>query len=197
MDTQGKFFLRELKQAVLCNPCLCWFDHRKLTVLHTNFSAPGFGYVVCQPGDNEVSLSMTEKYILGIGFGFMTKSGGGILHPVDFGCRRTRGNETWLHSFLGKGFAGDWAINRVRHMCFGRWFVWVNDCYAVKFILSYDGFESCNPWSSDMPDVLGCGYCLPREWLFGGRGLLVTSECRSLLRPHLPWVPTACFIILL
>ena len=41
--------------------------------------------------------------------------------------------------YLGEGFADDWAINRVRHMCYGRRFVWVTDCYAIKFLLLYDG----------------------------------------------------------
>ena len=36
----------ELKNSVLCNPCLCRFDHRKLTMLRTDFSALGFGYGV-------------------------------------------------------------------------------------------------------------------------------------------------------
>jgi hypothetical protein len=30
-------------------------------------------------------------------------------------------------------------MNKVRHICFRRRFVWVTDCYAVKFILTYDG----------------------------------------------------------
>ena len=30
-------------------------------------------------------------------------------------------------------------MNKVRHMCYSKCFVWVTDCYAVKFILSYDG----------------------------------------------------------
>jgi hypothetical protein len=30
-------------------------------------------------------------------------------------------------------------MNKVRHMCYGCRFVWVTDCYAVKFILLYDG----------------------------------------------------------
>ncbi len=129
----------ELKNSVLCNPCLRWFDHCKLTVLRTDFSALGFGYVVCQPGNDECSLAKTSQYMSSNRFGFTTKDGGGILHPVAFGSRRMRGNEKQLHSYLREGFAGDWAINKVRHMCFGRQFVWVIDCYAVKFILSYDG----------------------------------------------------------
>jgi hypothetical protein len=58
---------------------------------------------------------------------------------VAFGSRRTRGNEKRLHSYLGKGFVGDWAMNKVHQMCFGCHFVWVTNCYAVKFILTYDG----------------------------------------------------------
>jgi hypothetical protein len=122
---------RELKTSVLCNPCLCRFNHHKLTMLCTDFSALEFGYVVCQPGDDDCSLAMTAQYMSGNGFGFMTKDGGGILHPVAFGSRRTRGNEKRLHSYLGEGFAGDWAINKVCHMCFGCQFVWVTNCYAV------------------------------------------------------------------
>jgi len=74
----------------------------------------------------------------GDGFNFMTKTLSAVLHPVAFGCRRTHGNETKLHSHLGEGFAGDWAINKNCHMCFGQQFTWVTDCYAIKFILSYD-----------------------------------------------------------
>jgi len=132
----------DLKKSVLSDPCLCQFDHRKSTVLRTDFSCLGFGYVVCQPDDDDFSLEMTTQYMSGNGFGFMTKSGNqGTLHPVAFGSRRTQGNEKRLQSYLGEGFAGDWAINKVRHMCFGCRFVWVTDCYAyaVKFILSYDG----------------------------------------------------------
>ncbi len=36
-----------LKQSILCNPCLRRFDHCKLTVLCTDCSVQGFGYVVC------------------------------------------------------------------------------------------------------------------------------------------------------
>jgi hypothetical protein len=104
-----------------------------------DFSALGFGYVICQPGDDDCSLAKTTQYMSGNGFGFTTKDGSGILHPDAFGSCRMRGNEKRLHSYLGEGFAGDWAINKVYHMCLGRQFVWVTDCYAVKFILSYDG----------------------------------------------------------
>jgi hypothetical protein len=72
-------------------------------------------------------------------FLFMTKDSTATLWPVAFGGRKCRGNEVRLHSHLGEGFAGDWAINKCRHMLFGQRFVWVTDCYAICFILSYDG----------------------------------------------------------
>ena len=77
-------------------------------------------------------------YCSGSDFNFMTKDSSAIVRPVAFGSRQCRGNEIRLHSHLGKCFAGDWAINKNRHMLFGQHFVWVTDCYAAHFILSYD-----------------------------------------------------------
>jgi hypothetical protein len=37
----------DLRGSILCNPCLRWFDPRKLTILRTDFLSKGFGYVVC------------------------------------------------------------------------------------------------------------------------------------------------------
>ena len=61
------------------------------------------------------------------------------MRPVAFGRRCRIGNEVRLHSHLGKGFAGDWAINKNCHMLFGTLFVWVTDCYAIRYILLYNG----------------------------------------------------------
>jgi len=69
----------------------------------------------------------------------MTKGSKAILHPVCFGTRCTRGNEVRLHSHLGEAFSGDYAINKCRSYVFGQCFVWVADCYAIIFILSYEG----------------------------------------------------------
>jgi hypothetical protein len=69
----------------------------------------------------------------------MTKEAKGVLHPVAFGGRCCRGNEIRLHSHLGKGFAGNCAINKNCHMLFGTQFVWVTDGYSIHFILSYNG----------------------------------------------------------
>ncbi len=104
-----------------------------------DFSAKGFCYVVCQADDNNTSLALASQFMSGNGFHFLTKTNGDALYPVAFGSRRCRGNERFLHSYLDEGITADWAMNKVRHMYYGRRFVWVTDCYAVKFILSYDG----------------------------------------------------------
>ncbi len=130
---------KEMRQAILSDPCLQRYDHCKLLVLHTDFSKDGFRFVACQPANNEVSLTAMNRCMRGKGFDFMTKMSLAVLHPVAFGCRHTRGNKKKLHSHLWEGFAGDWAINKNRHMCFGQQFTWVTDCYAIKFIMLYDG----------------------------------------------------------
>jgi hypothetical protein len=128
-----------MRKAVLKDPCLCRYDHWKLLVLCTNFYTEGFGYVACQPADNDASMQAMHQCMHDGSFDFMGKDSTALLHPVAFGCCRMRGNEKHLHSHLGKAFAGDIATNKCRHMCFGQQFVWVTDCYELKFILLYDG----------------------------------------------------------
>ncbi len=132
----------DLKDAILSNPCIQRFNYRKLIVLRTDFSSHGFGYILLQPGNNEASVQAAQDYRDGKGFSFMEKGSKAILRPICFGAQRTRGNEVRLHSHLGEGFSGDYAINKCRQYVFGQCFVWVTDCYAIKFFLSY---ECSNP----------------------------------------------------
>jgi hypothetical protein len=104
--------------------------------------ARGFGFVLLQPGNNEALVQAAQDYHDGKGFSFMTKGSKAILRPVCFGARQTCGNEVRLHSHLGEGFSGDYDINKCRQYVFGQRFVWVTDCYAIKFFLSY---ECSNP----------------------------------------------------
>jgi hypothetical protein len=140
--TAAQDSFNDIKQAILSDPCLKRFDHNRLIVLRSDFSSKGFGYVICQPGNNNASTTAMNAYCSGSDFSFMTKDSTAVLHPVAFGARRCRGNEVRLHSHLGEGFFGEWAMNKCRHMLFGQRFVWTTDCYAIKFILSYD---SANP----------------------------------------------------
>jgi hypothetical protein len=104
-----------------------------------DFSSQGFGCVVCQPGNNDASTAVMDAYQRGSDFNLLATSSAAVLHLVAFGARRSCGNKVHFHSHLGEGFAGDWAINKCRHMLFGQRFVWATDCYMIKFILSYDG----------------------------------------------------------
>jgi hypothetical protein len=74
----------------------------------------------------------------GNGFQFLTKTDNGVHYPVAFGRHLLCGNKCYLHLYLGEAFCGDFAMNEFHHMCYGRCFVWVTDCYAMKFILSYN-----------------------------------------------------------
>ena len=62
-----------------------------------------------------------------------------LLRTTGFGLRKTRGRESSLHSHLGEGFCLNWSINRNRAKLWGVRFTAITDCYALKFILSYDG----------------------------------------------------------
>ena len=83
----------------------------------------------------------------------MTKGSTATLQPICFGARKTRGNEVRLHSHLGKGFSGDWAINKCCQYVLGQRFVWVTEFYAIKFILSCEGG---NPASLRLQMCLMC-----------------------------------------
>jgi hypothetical protein len=61
----------EMRQAILSDPVLCCYDHRKLLVLCTDFSTDGFGYVACQPANNDVSLQAMHEQMQGSDFNFM------------------------------------------------------------------------------------------------------------------------------
>jgi hypothetical protein len=134
---QGSF--DDVRDAILSDPCLLRYNCARLVILRSDFSSLGFGYVVCQPATDEASEAAMKAYRAGSDFSFMTKESSAMVRSVAFGGRRCRGNEIRLHSHLGECFAGDWAINKNRRMLFGQRFVWVTDCYAARFILSYDG----------------------------------------------------------
>ncbi len=106
-SAQAQAAFEDIKQAILSDPCLKWFNHQGLIVLQTDFSSQGFGYVVCQPGDDDASTAAMDAYQRGSDFNFMATSSAAVLHPVAFGALRSRRNEVCLHSHLGEGFAGD------------------------------------------------------------------------------------------
>jgi hypothetical protein len=197
-----------MRKAVLKDLCLCQYNHWKLLVLRTDFSTEGFGYIACQPADNDASMQAIHQCMQGGSFNFMAKDSTALLHPVAFGCRRTRGNEERLHSHLGKAFVGDVAINKCHHMCFAQQFVWVTDCYALKFISSYDSWNTsilrlqmqfmcwdmiikhCNDaclTNADYFSQLGANLCsdsLLKDYVQHAHALCCRSQCLSTCPLH-------------
>ena len=125
--TAAQESFEDIKQSILSDPCLMRFNHQRLIVLCTDFLSRGFGYVVCQPGNDKASNEAMNAYQFGADFSFMTKTSTATLRPVAFGARCCRRNEVRLHSHLGKGFSGDWATTKCHHYLFGQRFVWMTD----------------------------------------------------------------------
>jgi hypothetical protein len=89
----------ESRNCMLKDPILKRYDHCKLIILRTNFSAKGFGCVVCQPGDNNVSMDLVSCYMAGQGFDFLQRQALGLciqwhLDPV--AVEATRSNFTLI-----------------------------------------------------------------------------------------------------
>jgi hypothetical protein len=64
---------KERHGTILADPCLWGYDHHKLLVPRTNVSDNRFGYVACQPADDEVLLSAVHHCMQDEGFEFMSK----------------------------------------------------------------------------------------------------------------------------
>ena len=87
-------------------------------------------------------LKAVQDYWDGNRFSFMMKGSAAVVHSVCFGAQESRSNKVRLHSHLGERFARDYTINKCGHIVFRQHFVWVIDCYAIKFNLSYKGSNS-------------------------------------------------------
>ena len=129
----------DLIGAITSDPCIARFDHTKRPYLLTDFSKLGFGYNLCQPNDDKDSIAAMRREMEGGDCEFLTKDSKLLLRTTGFGSRKTRGRESSLHSHLGEGFCLDWAINKNRAKLWGVRFTAITDCYALRFILSYDG----------------------------------------------------------
>jgi hypothetical protein len=138
-DTAAQEAWDDIRAALLIDPCLQRFDHWLRLYLLTDFCKDGFGWCACQPGSDDASRAAMFEEMAGGECKFLLPNSKLTLHPIALGCRRTRGLEPRLHSYLGEGFAGNYAINKVAHYCWGMQFTWITDCYALRYVLSYDG----------------------------------------------------------
>ena len=107
-DTAAKAEWEDIKNALVSDPCLARFDHRKRLYLRTDFSSLGFGYAALQPANDDASLAAMRREMAGGECEFMRPKSQLLLRPVAFGGRRSRGNERFHHSYIGECNAGDW-----------------------------------------------------------------------------------------
>ena len=116
----------DMINAILSEPCLMRFSAHKRCYLRTDFSSKGFAAVLLQPDDHEPSLAAMRREMAGGPCEFMTDKTNSLrLRPIAFASRSARGYESKLHSHLGEGFAGDWAINKFQHRLKGQPFTWL------------------------------------------------------------------------
>ena len=130
----------DMIDAICSDPCIGRFDYNKRSYLLTDFSKKGFGYDLCQPdSDHPASMEAMRREMEGGDCEFLLPNTTLRLRSTGFGSRRTRGREDSLHSHLGEAFALDWAIHKCRAKIWGTRFTALTDCFALRFILSYDG----------------------------------------------------------
>ena len=163
----------DLIKAILDDPCLARYDYAKRPYLLTDFSKLGFGYDLCQPdSDHAPSLAAMEREMNGAECEFLLPKVDLRLRTTGFGSRRSRGRERCLHSHLGEAMALDWGIHKNRPKLWGIRFTGLTDCYALRFILTYDG---PNPvilriqmrfqlWAMDLYHRAGTSMITPDYW---------------------------------
>jgi hypothetical protein len=129
--------------SITSDPCLARFDPSLRSYLSTDFCAIGMGFCLSQPNRDPISIAAMEREIAGGECEFLrdpqNDQPSPALRPVSFGSRMCKGYECQLHSHLGEIIAGDWGANKCRIQLWGIRNTWVTDCYAVKFLLAYDG----------------------------------------------------------
>ena len=124
----------DMISAICDDPVIARYDYTKRPYLLTDFSKKGFGYVICQPGDDPDSLAAMRREIAGGDCEFLRKGSNLVLRTTGFGSRASKGREQFLHSHIGEAVALDWAINKCRGKLWGIRFSSLTDCYALRFL---------------------------------------------------------------
>ncbi|KAL3786998.1 hypothetical protein HJC23_005509 [Cyclotella cryptica] len=70
-----------IQNAILADPCLKRFDHRKRVYIISDFCAKGFAYVATQPGDDEPSIAAMMREMAGGDCEFLREGNEAKLHP--------------------------------------------------------------------------------------------------------------------
>ena len=130
----------DIINMICSDHCTARFDYKKRPWLLTDFSKKGFGYDICQPSsDDPASMAEMHREMEGGDCEFLLPKSTLCLRSTGFGSRTTRGRKSSLHSHLEEAFALDWAIHRHRAKLWGVRYTALTDCFALRFILTYDG----------------------------------------------------------
>lgn len=140
-----------IKTALTRDPCLARYDSSLLTVVKTDWSAIGMGFILMQPFDDAASKRAVTILESTSEFTFDRLMSGARLQPVRFGSRRCTENESHYHSFTGEVAAGRYAFAQLRTYLWGAKFYWVCDCSAVSQVTTYLGdIHQLRRWSQEM-----------------------------------------------
>ena len=139
LNEKAKYQINDIKKALLADPLLRRADANKRIYLRTDFSSFGFGFVILQPANDKVSQDAMIREEAGGVCEFDMKKKGPRLLPCAFGSKKIAGYQKHVHGSLGEGLALRYAINKNRHVCWGKQFTAIIDCRSLKWIMSYAG----------------------------------------------------------
>ena len=140
-----------IKTALTRDPCLARYDSSLVTVVKTDWSAIGMGFILMQPFDDAASKAALTILENSSEFTFDRLMTGARLQPVRFGSRRCTENESHYHSFTGEVAAGRYAFAQLRTYLWGVKFYWVCDCSAISQVTTYLGdVHQLRRWSQEL-----------------------------------------------
>ena len=141
----------DMKACITSSPVLARYDPSKPTMLKTDWSAEGMGFILMQPADDNESKTATAQLQKNGTCLFDLSMNGARLKPVRFGSRSCTDTERNFHSFVGEAAAGRWAIAQNRRYLWGSHFYWICDCSAMREILEYQGtIAMVQRWSQEL-----------------------------------------------
>ena len=101
---------RDIKVSITSSPVLARYDPGKPTLLKSDWSAEGMGYISMQPASDKSSVEATVLLLKTGDCVFDTTKFGARLQPILFGSKCCTGLEKQYHSFVCELAYGRWAI---------------------------------------------------------------------------------------
>ena len=97
---------KDVKFSITSSPLLPQYNPVKPTFIKIDWSVEGIGYILMQPADNELSVTVTKSLQAGGPCLFSVSKSGSRLLPICFGSRECTGLEKKYHSFAGEAATG-------------------------------------------------------------------------------------------